>query len=280
MNLTDSFAFASRKIAQTKLHKLSEALRRYYPVKSGLTTIHNFDGDLKICLDRASYLSSVIYWRGYNSTNIASFLKDYLRPDMTFVDVGANLGEVTLLAAKRLKKGRVLAFEPVPLIFSQLSRNIALNNWLHIALFNIGLFDQTGSLPMYRTKDTHFGTINEGQSSLFSTGNDREEVTIPLRRFDEVACEYGLEHLDVIKIDVEGAEIMVLRGAEASIKKFGPVIIIEMSEANIRRAGYALSDLIGYLKYLDYDIQPLDHEGGKLTFHADMICFPRSRGNQ
>ena len=125
MNLTDSFAFASRKIAQTKLHKLSEALRRYYPVKSGLTTIHNFDGDLKICLDRASYLSSVIYWRGYNSTSIASFLKNYLRPDMTFVDVGANLGEVTLLAAKRLTKGRVLAFEPMPLTFSQLSRNIA-----------------------------------------------------------------------------------------------------------------------------------------------------------
>src|ERR1700730_1547699 len=234
MTLTDSIAFVSRKIAPTRLHKLSEALRRYYPVKSGLTMIHDFDGDLRISVDRASYVSSVIYWRGHHSTAVASLLKRHLRPNMTFVDVGANLGELTLLAAKRLAKGRVLAFEPVPQIFAQLSRNVALNNLSHIELFNIGLFDKTDSLPIYRQQDINFGTINEGVPSLFSAGTDREEVTVPLRRFDDVARECGLEHLDVMKIDVEGAEMMVLRGAESFIRRFRPLIITELSEVNFQ----------------------------------------------
>src|SRR6202035_2711911 len=231
-------AFASRKLAQTRLHKVSEALRRYYPVKSGLTTIEDFDGDLRIYVDRASYVSSAIYWRGHHCTHIARFLKNYLRMDMTFVDVGANMGELTLFAAKRLAKGRVLAFEPVPQIFEELSRNVALNNSLSIELFNIGLFDKTDSLPIFRSQDINFGTINEGVPSLFSTGADRQEAAVPLRRFDEVASECGLERLDVMKIDVEGAEIMVLRGAEASIKRFRPIIITELSDENFQRAGY------------------------------------------
>jgi len=246
MTLTDSIAFVSRKIAPTKLHKVSEALRRYYPVKSGLTTIHDFDGDLGIHVDRASYVSSSIYWRGNHSTEVASFLKRHLQPDMTFVDVGANLGELTLVAAKRLAKGRVLAFEPVPQIFAQLSRNVALNNLSHVDLFNIGLFDKTDSLPIYQEQDINFGTMNEGVPSLFSTGTDQQEVTVPLRRFDDVAREYGLEQLDVMKLDVEGAEMMVLRGAEPFLRRLRPLIITELSDTNFQRAGYTSRDLIDY----------------------------------
>jgi FkbM family methyltransferase len=275
MNLTDSIAFASRKLAQTRLHKVSEALRRYYPVKSGLTMIHNFDGDLTISVDRASYVSSAIYWRGHHCTHVAKFLQDYLRPNMTFVDVGANMGELTLVAGKRLAKGRVLAFEPVPQIFAELSRNVALNNLKCVELFNIGLFDSNDSLPMYRLQDINFGTINEGVPSLFSTGSDRQEVVVPLRRFDDVARERGLQRLDVIKVDVEGAEIMVLRGAEASIRRFRPIIITEMSDANFQRAGYTSTDLISYLMRLGYDAQILDDPRGRLPLLCDAICFPR-----
>jgi FkbM family methyltransferase len=278
MNVTDSVAFVSRKIAQTRLHKLSEALRRYYPVKSGSTMISNFDGDLRMHVDRASYVSSVIYWRGHHSTAVANVLKKHLRPYMTFVDVGANLGELTLLAAKRLVKGRVLAFEPVPQIFSQLSRNVTLNNLSRVELFNIGLFDKTGSLPMYRKEDINFGTINEGVPSLFSTGNDPQEVTVPLRRFDEVARECGLERLDVMKIDVEGAEMMVLRGAECFVKRYRPLIITELSEANFQRAGYTTRELIGYLRCLEYDVQTLgDHSR---SLQCDAICFPCGHANR
>ena len=278
MTLTDSIAFISRRIAPTKLHKLSEALRRYYPAKSGLTTVRDFDGDLSIVVDRSSYVSSAIYWRGHHSTEVAKFLKHYLEPDITFVDVGANLGEITLIAGKRLTKGRVLAFEPVPQIFAQLSRNVALNNLSRVELFNFGLFDRTDSLPIYRQNDINFGTINEGVPSLFSTGSDREEATVPLRRFDEVAREYGVERLDVMKIDVEGAEMMVLRGAESFIKRFRPLIITELSEGNFQRAGYTSTALIHYLRSMEYDVQILDVHRKHPNLPVNAVCFPVGRG--
>jgi len=279
MNLTDSIAFASRKIAQTRLHKISEALRRYYPVKRGSTMIHNFDTDLKMNIDTASYISNVIYWRGHHSAAVAKVLRKHLRSDMTFVDVGANLGELTLLAAKRLVNGRVLAFEPDPQIFLQLSRNISINHLSGVELFNIGLFDKTDSLPLYRKQDINFGTINEGVPSLFSTGNDPQEVRVQLRRFDDVARESGLDRLDVMKIDVEGAEMMVLRGAERFIKRYRPIIITELSETNFRRAGYTTRDLIGYLGSLEYDVQTLDDRstGG---LQCDAMCTPRGHANR
>jgi FkbM family methyltransferase len=274
MNLTDSVAFASRKIAQTKLHKVSEALRRYYPRKSGSTMIGNFDGDLRMNVDRASFVSSAIYWRGYHSPEAANLLRHHLRPNMTFVDVGANLGEITLLAAKRLTEGRVLAFEPMPRAFAELSRNVALNNLTGVELFNIGLFDKTASLPMYQKKDIIFGTINEGVPSLFPAGDDPQNVMVPLRRFDDVAHECGLARLDVMKIDVEGAELMVLRGAECFIKRFRPLIIVELCDVNLQKAGYTVEELVNYFGSLQYDVQTLD-DCGVRPLLCDAVCFPR-----
>ncbi|HXM98815.1 MAG TPA: FkbM family methyltransferase [Candidatus Dormibacteraeota bacterium] len=187
-------------------------LFRYYPRKQGPATIHDFDGDLTIELNRSSYISNAIYWGGHHSTHIADFLASYLRPEMTFADVGANIGEITLMAAKRLVKGRVLAFEPMPDTFAQLARNVELNRFKTVALFNHGLFNQDDSLSLYVKEDRPFGMVNEGVPSLFSTGVDQKALAVRLRKFDDVAVECDLKRLDVMKIDVEGAEMMVLRG--------------------------------------------------------------------
>jgi hypothetical protein len=78
-----------------------------------------------------------------------------------------------------------------------------------------------------------------------------------------------------MKIDVEGAEWMVLRGAEGSIREFRPVIIVEVSTATFGRAGYAPRDLYNYLDSLGYDIRNLEGGGKKLTSECDALCVPR-----
>jgi FkbM family methyltransferase len=274
-DLTDSLASLSRKLAQTRVRKVAELLFRYYPAKRGVTTIHDFDGDLSIILDRGSYISSAIYWSGHHSLPAVRFLRDYLRPEMTLVDVGANIGEITLLAAKKLTEGRVLAFEPRPEVFQELSLNVALNRFACVELFNFGLFDVDGQLPLYAKDDQPFGTTNRGITSVFSTGHDRQLTAARLRRFDEIAAESKLTRLDVMKIDVEGAEWMVLRGAEASIKRFRPIIILEVSTSTFRRAGYAPGDLYNYLDSLAYEIRNLEGGGKKLTAECDALCVPR-----
>jgi hypothetical protein len=127
--LADAVAYVSRKLARGQGRKIAALLYRYYPAKRGTTTIHDFDGDLTITLDRASQISSAIYWSGHHSLPLMRFLRNYLTPEMTLVDVGANIGEVTLFAAKKLRDGRVLAFEPMPRVFAQLARNVELNHF-------------------------------------------------------------------------------------------------------------------------------------------------------
>jgi len=264
----------SRRLAQTKFRKLSAALFRLYPVKRGVATIQDFDEDLAIDLDRASYISSAIYWGGYHSLSTVRFLRSFLQPDMTFADIGANIGELTLIAAKRLTSGKALAFEPMPAVFALLSHNVAINHFGRVILHNIGLFDRDAQLPLYVKPDNPHGTTNHGVTSLFSTGADRQERSVPLLRFDEVAEASRLERLDLIKIDVEGAEMMVLRGAKESIRRFRPVMIIEISEANFQRAGYSVTEFFQYLHSIGYDPQPVQ-AGESLSAECDALCIPR-----
>jgi FkbM family methyltransferase len=275
--LADSIAYVSRRIAETPCRKISETLFRYYPAKKGRTTIRDFDGDLAISLDRSSYINSAIYWAGHHSLLSVRFLREFLRPEMTLADIGANIGEITLLAAKRLSRGEVLAFEPMPQIYQRLCHNVGLNRFANVKTFNVGLYDEGGSLPMFAKNDNPYGTTNEGVTSLFHSGDDRQEAVVPLRRFDDVAQEAGLARLDVMKIDVEGAEWMVLQGAAQSIKKFRPVIIVEISESNFKRAGYAAKDMVAYLRGLDYHVQSLENGGGVLSLECDAVCFPCER---
>lgn len=293
--MADSVAGLSRRLAQgssklpSKLgassvngagkaswgRRVAALLYRYYPAKRGTTTIHDFDDDLTMMLDRASQISSAIYWSGHHSLPLVRFLRDFLTPEMTLVDVGANIGEITLFAAKKLREGRILAFEPMPSVFAQLARNVEMNHFSNAVLFNLGLYHEDGALPLYVKEDKPYGRTNEGVTSLFSSGKERKGATVSLRRLDDVAEECRLGRMDFLKIDVEGAELMVLRGAEGCIRKFRPVIVAEVAEENFRRAGYTRDDLFAFLESLNYEIRALE-EGIRISDgDCDALCLPR-----
>jgi FkbM family methyltransferase len=273
--VTDSIAFVSRRIAQTKARKLAQLCFRHFPAKKGTVTIHDFDGDLSISLERSSYISSAIYWAGHHSLHHVRFLRNYLTPEMTLVDVGANIGEITLFAAKKLNKGSVLAFEPSPEVFAQLSCNVALNQFNSVRLFNQGLYDKNCMLPIYLNVDEPYGIRNEGVTSLFPRGESPCEILIPLRRLDDVTEECELKRLDVLKIDVEGAEWNVLKGAEKTLREFRPVILMEISAQNFKRAGYSKAQIADYLDSLGYDLRNLADENQAVGDECDALCFPR-----
>ena len=285
--IADAVAGLSRRLARdsAKLcvnganwgRRVAALLYRYYPAKQGVTTIHDFDGDLTMCVDRGSYIGSAIYWGGHHSLPLVRFLRNFLTPEMTVVDVGANIGEITLFAAKKLQRGRVLAFEPNPRIFEQLSRNVALNQLSNVELFNAGLYDQQGVLPLYEEEEKYYGRPNEGMTSLFTSGRARAAATVPLRRLDDVAQECALETMDFLKIDVEGAEWMVLRGGGMAIGRFRPVIVAEVSAENFARAGYTPKDLLAFLESLDYEVRVLASRSADISEECDVLCWPRER---
>jgi len=220
------------------------------PGESQWDVIDDYQGDVKILVDRFSYIGGNLYWLGYHHWREMKYLKEFLKPEMVFVDIGANVGEFTLAAAKLLDRGRVIAFEPHPNIYRQLGRSVELNHYNNVSLFNLALGREGGSLDLYGPTDAH----NEGMYSLIK-GAVRTEVVakVPIETLDEIFEREALERVDFIKIDVEGAELFVLQGGTKTIERHKPAMLIEVSEETFREAGYKPSDLKDFLDHYGYE---------------------------
>lgn len=136
-------------------------------------------------------------------------------------EIGANMGAHTVRLAKHVGlQGRVVAFEPQPVMFQALCGTIALNGLMNVDCFPYALSSETGHLQIphldYRQQN-NFGGISFERPA-------EGGLPVPMNRFDDV---FVLPRLDMMKIDVEGMELSVLKGAEAMVSKFRPVIYME-----------------------------------------------------
>lgn len=158
--------------------------------------------------DDAGYnLSGLVDADLSQATGEAAFLRDTLRPGQVVVDIGANIGLVTLIAAHLVgPQGHVFAFEPGPLSFALLSANVAANGYRNATLEHAAVSDRSGTVDLYvcatgESDNRISGTIDEG------TG--RERVSVKSVALDDY---FGETAIDFIKIDVQGAEPLVLKG--------------------------------------------------------------------
>jgi FkbM family methyltransferase len=157
-----------------------------------------------------------------------------LREGMTVLDIGANVGFFSLLIAQRVgKTGRVYAFEPVPSIFARLKENIALNGFENIVPVQIAISSSSGRANM---------AVYHGSSSLFRRVSG-EVVEVPIERLDDFVEGEGIERVDAIKLDVEGAELHVIRGADKTIRRFKPIMMVEINPDTLKAAGTTPQEL-------------------------------------
>ncbi len=137
-----------------------------------------------------------------------------LKPGQTFIDVGCNKGDFSLLAAKIVGEGgSVLAFEPEPDNCQWIEKSIKLNNYENIKLFQLALADKNEDAQLYLGEKS-------GWHSLVSNPGNAQKSTIKVKKrtLDSIFDEAGNTRVDIIKIDVEGAEMEVLRGASVMFK--------------------------------------------------------------
>jgi FkbM family methyltransferase len=220
---------------------------------SSETIIDNFDSDIKMSIDKGKQMGAAIYWTGFHEFREFIFLHRFLKPNMIFVDVGANQGEYTLFAAKRLRSGKVLAFEPLPSISQRLKKNIVLNNLVNVDVFELGLAEEDRELPIYEIEDIH-----EGLATLYPEEQQKKQAfLIKLVTLDETCETKGINRIDFIKLDIEGGELNALRGATSILKRDRPALMIEINERTYNNAGYTISEvksLLDDLKYRPYQI--------------------------
>lgn len=149
-------------------------------------------------------------------------MRQFLRPGGTFIDIGCNKGDFTLLASHLVgQEGRVLAFEPHPENCLWIRKSVTKNSYRNIELFEMALSDTNGKAHLYLGEKSGFHTLLPGQPR-----RGKGMIEVQTRKLDDLLAERQFtEPVDAMKIDVEGADMNVLRGAEKTISR-NPNIVI------------------------------------------------------
>ena len=182
---------------------------------------------------------------------------------MVFVDVGANLGQYTLWAAKCIgKTGQVHSFEPSGRMFGELEFNVRLNGVSDICVLNrVALSDTIGTatLSRYGPGAEVYGSLGR-QKRESSRIIGWEEVTSTT--LDAYVKAQSIDHIDLVKMDIEGAELLALRGGREVLGRAdAPVIVLELFDVNTAGFAYQALETWDYLEGFGYRMFEFDRRG-------------------
>jgi FkbM family methyltransferase len=188
------------------------------------------------------------------------------RPDWVAFDIGMNFGYFACLLASLCKD--VHGFEPVGWLAGRARANVALNAFKNVTINEVALSDHAGTAQLNLPDPDH---CNWGTSSLVHKSSSPTAVAeVPLETLDNYCAAHGVTRLDFMKVDVEGAEHLVFRGAEKTLERMRPTIIFEYNAESGPEA-YSLLGRIGYGLY-DMERRPLPLRDAPLH---DVLAIPK-----
>lgn len=225
-------------------------------------------------LDLSDYQEWLIYF--YCNSDSSDHVLNYLGQSVHILDIGANIGQTSLnMFRKQKNKGLepvIYAFEPYPRTFEKLQTNISLNKNTGIRPYNMGIGKQKGFLYMMQHSPSNSGGFR-------MTSDKQNNVEVPVISLDEFVSENEISAIDFIKIDVEGFELEVLKGAWQTIRKFRPVIVFEYSVENILAQQGNIPEALDKLAENNYQIRTKEGVSDlkailELEDQTDLICLP------
>ena len=187
-----------------------------------------------------------LYVHGVHEPVETEFLAKTLRPGMTFVDIGAHVGYYTLLGAEAVgKEGKVIAFEPEPYNLEILGKNVAMNDLTNVVVEDKAISDRSGPAEIFLSK------VNYGDHRTFrgrgTTEESRPIVAIEATTLDEYVHRYELS-VDVIKMDIQGAEPAALHGMRRTLAENENIILVmEFQPSGLRAFGVKPEDFLRQL---------------------------------
>ena len=183
-------------------------------------------------------ISEYVAAYGAWSPTEVEFFKNLLPENADVIEVGAHIGMHTVLLAKHCRKGQIIAYEPQRPIYYTLAANLALNDCLNVHAKNAAVADENGRIPVETSAyDTpwNYGnfSLQKGFSDERPYAHPASLTYVPLTTLDSDPDVNALRSLDLIKIDTEGSELAVLRGAETIISRHQPTIYVEATRAHL-----------------------------------------------
>jgi len=231
---------------------------------------------LAIRPEEGSLVAETVGWTCFRERvwdpHVETCIRTILRPGQTAIDVGANLGYFTAVLAQCVgPAGRVWSFEPVPETFELLTLCTSLNDYAHVTPIRAALGVADGSIEItYDRRHSGIATMHPDQP-----GGDTQPVQ--LRTLDTMIASGEVDRLpDLIKVDVEGHELDVLRGARQTIAEASPAIVFELNERTARVAGWTLAELAELLRSLgEYSFFLID-DGGRRPLDPSSFRLERN----
>jgi len=207
---------------------------------------------ISMLLDADDFVSRTIIVRGVWEPRSWAGIEKHLPGGGTFVDVGAHIGYYSLKAAKVVgSKGRVIAVEPNPQTVEKLRENIRLSA-ANITVYPVACSDSEATLELFAAPRRNTGESSLSRQNAEQEGTSSASYRVRARPLDAIIEESGLARVDVVKIDVEGAELLVLKGAKQALSRYSPVLIVEIIDRQLRAMGTSAAEVEEYLRSLGY----------------------------
>lgn len=264
---------AVRFIADKTILKITPLLFGYKVRNFTAKTIKNISytraRSFKIILDPANgYLDAYIYAYGPYESQIIREIVSNIKEGDTCIDVGANIGHHTIIMSQAVgQKGKVYAYEPIPHIRKQMEESLALNHIHNVTVLGDALSFEDGIMTL---------SINESNiagSSFINTGGTKQ-LKVTVKKLDS----YNYTNVAFIKIDVEGFEYAVLKGAERLFTDNRPVTLFEYSPVYYRKNSPSdCKDILTFFKDKNYTLIDLD-DGRKTILDLDAFVKEFSEG--
>ena len=255
---------------------LAWQVRKRLPISPGVRTVY---GSMKVRMDPSfGSASNLIYFGDRYDPDLMGFLEAVLEPGDNFADVGANIGTYTLLAATLVgPEGHIDCFEPVPSLNAAVHDNLGLSGIAdQVTVHAVAVSDSHGEVAFMTTKDV---------SSRMAVATDPEALVerVPMVPLDEL---FDPERpWAVLKIDVEGAEVLALRGMTGVLAhEPQPPLLLEVREHQLKRLGSTSEELLGLLAAAGYELTSLGEDfelatidPGTKALVGDFIAVPTAR---
>jgi FkbM family methyltransferase len=206
--------------------------------------------------------------RGTYEQPVQDAIASNLLPGDVFYDIGANIGFLSLVAARRVTvDGRVYAFEPLPRNAAAIAYNAKLNGFHMIEVFPEAVGASTGRNELLLAHHI-------GGAALASAGpppDMRGQIEVDVVRLDDAIARRDLLPPSLVKIDVEGAEIDVLRGMTGTLRTHWPTVIYEIDDATREGLDRKASDIAAFMTAAGYDLTPLPASYPNEAWHVEHV---------
>lgn len=228
---------------------------------SGVLNLKTASGIIKISTNQTSYLTQLLFWKGYKEFEYSEIFEKLSKKINTFFDIGSNIGYYSLLAVKSNPKANAFAFEPAigPSYF--INKNILLNKFeSQIKAIDLALGNIVGEIDFYEVESLKYTYLKhnlagEGNAGTKKTSRSFIKNIVTSDTLSNYVESEKINNIDLIKIDTEGTEVDILNSGKDIIIKFQPIIICETLFNTIE------DELDPFFKELNYDFYNHTPEG-------------------